>query len=1044
MMTYEQKGSSPNLGFREEAVELAALAWLDALGWRTLEGSHLAPDGPGAPRGDYREVVLLSRLEDAIARLNPGLSADAATQVLRAVLNVESQDPLAQNRRIMNLLRDGVDVEVLDSKHGWQTQRARLIDFDDPDNNELLAVNQFVVIEERETRRFDLVAFINGMPLAVFELKAATSANATLRHAFNQIQTYREALPSFFRFNLVTVISDGIEARVGALTAGFDRYAPWRTVDGASLADRGAAEIETLIRGVFDRRRFLDIAVRFSTYEIENGAPHSKKLAGYHQYHAVNKALGTTLTASSTDGSRKAGVIWHTQGSGKSLTMAFYVSLLERHPALRNPTIVIVTDRNDLDGQLFGTFVSHPDLFQATPENAESRDDLRIRLNRASGGIIFTTIQKFAPDDVVRNDSISDRSNVIVIADEAHRTQYGLSARVDRRTGQIRHGLATHLRDTLPNATFIGFTGTPIALTGRDTVQVFGDVVDTYDIAQAVDAHATVPIYYTARLVQLHFDSDVREVVDEGSDELLETEEPHDKERQLSKWSRLAAVAGAPTRVRQIAEDVVRHFEERRDAMGGGKGMIVAMSRKIAVSLYDEMSKLRPEWASDEDGEGAIKVVITGNAADPLEFKPHIRKKSENQKLASRFKNPDDPFSLVIVRDMWLTGFDAPCLHTLYLDKPMHGHGLMQAIARVNRVFGQKPGGLIVDYLGLGAELKQALAAYSQSDREQTAIDQAAAVRLLLAKHEAIGDFLSAVAWRSFFEAASTTRLSILKQTVEAVLSQQDGRKRYLDMAVELSGAFALAAGAPEAERLRNDVAFMLAIRANLLKYTGNGRRDSYDVELELSQLLSRAVFADGLLDVFQRAGFQQPDIAILSDEFLDEVRGMQQRNLAIETLRRLLNGEVKSREKQNVVEARRFSDRLEEAIARYHNRAIDSVQVIQELIDLAKEMRTSVRRGEELGLTDDEVAFYDALSENESAVDVLGIDSLRVLAQEIVRRIRPLVTVDWAVKENVRAKLRVEVRRLLRQYGYPPDLQQMAVDLVMEQATVVCDRWTS
>lgn len=1044
MVTHETKVRSPKLGFREEAVELAALAWLDALGWRTLEGAQLAPDGPGAPRGNYNEVVLLSRLEDAIARLNPGLSADGAAQVLRAVLNVESQDLLAQNRRVMNLLRDGVDVEVQDPKHGWQTRKARLIDFDNPNNNDFLAVNQFVVIEEREHRRFDLVAFVNGLPLVVFEFKDATNSSATLRHAFNQIQTYRSALPSFFRFNLANVVSDGMEARIGPFTAGFDRYAPWRTVDGVSLADPGAAEIETLIRGVFDRSRFLDIAVRFGTYEIENGAALVKKLAGYHQYHAVHKAIRTTLAASSADGSRKAGVIWHTQGSGKSLTMAFYVSLLERAPALRNPTIVIVTDRNDLDGQLFGTFMSHPDLFQATPENAESRDDLRDRLNRASGGIIFTTIQKFAPEDVVRNDCISDRNNVIVIADEAHRTQYGLSAHVDRRTGQIRHGLATHLRDTLPNATFIGFTGTPIALTGRDTVQVFGDVVDTYDIAQAVDDHATVPIYYTARLVQLHFDGDVREVVDEGSDELLETEEPEDRERQLSKWSRLAAVAGAPTRLRQIAEDVVRHFEERRDAMGGGKGMIVAMSRKIAVSLYDEIARLRPHWVENDDGKGTLKVVMTGSAADPIEFKPHIRKKAENQKLALRFKNPDDPFSLVIVRDMWLTGFDAPCLHTLYLDKPMHGHGLMQAIARVNRVFGQKPGGLIVDYLGLGAELKQALAAYSQSDREQTAVDQAAAVRLLLAKHEAIADFLSAVPWRSFFGANSTARLSLLKQTVEAVLSQQDGRKRYLDMAIELSRAFALAAGTPEAERVRNDVAFMLAIRANLLKYTGNGRQDNYDVELELSQLLSRAVIADGLLDVFQRAGFQQPDIAVLSDEFLDEVRGMQQRNLAVETLRRLLNGEVKSRERQNIVEARRFSERLEEAIARYHNRAIDSVQVIQELIDLAKEMRASVRRGEELGLTDDEVAFYDALAENKSAIDVLGSDSLRVLAQEIVRRIRPLVTVDWAVKENVRAKLRVEVRRLLRQYGYPPDLQQLAVDLVMEQATVVCDRWTS
>ncbi len=517
-----------------------------------------------------------------------------------------------------------------------------------------------------------------------------------------------------------------------------------------------------------------------------------------------------------------------------------------------------------------------------------------------------------------------------------------------------------------------------------------------------------------------------------------------ERERHKSKWSRLVAVAGAPDRVKTIATDIVGHFGERRDAMGGGKGMIVAMSRRIAVSLYDEIAKLRPDWVNTDDAKGILKIVMTGSASDPIEFRPHIRRKSERRKLADRFKDANDPFSLVIVRDMWLTGFDAPCLHTLYVDKPMHGHGLMQAIARVNRVFGQKPGGLIVDYLGLGAELKQALAAYSQSDRERTAIDQEAAVRLLLAKHEAVSDFLASVRWRTFFTTSVGQRLNILKQTVEAVLTQPDGRKRYLDLAVELSHAFALAAGTPEADRIREEVAFMLAIRANLVKYTGNGRRDRHDIELELSQLLSRGVIADGLLDVFHRAGFEQPDIAVLSDEFLEEVRGMQQRNLAIETLRRLLNGQVKSREKQNIVEARRFSQRLEEAIARYHNRAIDSVQVIQELIDLAKEMRASIRRGDELGLGDDEIAFYDALAENKSAVDLLGVRGLRELAQEIVRRIKPLVTVDWSVKENVRAKLRVEVRRLLRQYGYPPDLQQMAVDLVMEQATVVCDRWTS
>lgn len=1038
MSEYDQQSALPNLGFKEEAVEKAALAWLEVAGWHTLEGTYLAPNGPGAPRGDYREVLLLSRLEDAVYRLNPGLASDAVAAVIRKVRDVESQDPLEQNRRMMHFMRDGIDTEINDKRLGVLTRKARLFDFEIPESNDYLAVNQFTVIDGREHRRLDIVCFVNGLPLAVFELKDALSPEATLRRAFNQLQTYRNAIPSIFRTNGVLVVSDGVQARIGSLTAGFDRLAPWRTIDGERIADKGEAELETLIKGVFAPALFLDFVIRFGTYEVRDGAARAKKLAGYHQFHAVNKAVRATERA--TTGSHKAGVIWHTQGSGKSLTMAFYVSKLEKSAALKNPTIVIVTDRNDLDDQLFGTFVDHPDLFQVTPENAVDRDDLRAKLSRASGGIIFTTMQKFAPDGISRNDVITDRDNVIVIADEAHRTQYGLDARIDRKTGRTRYGLGTHLRDMLPNATFIGFTGTPIELVGRDTYQVFGDVIDTYDIAQAVDDGATVPIFYTARLVQLHFDQAVKEVIDEGTDDLLETEEISERERQKSKWSRLEAVAGAPDRLQSIAADIVQHFEGRRDGMGGGKGMIVTMSRRIAVQLFDAIEKLRPDWAKNE----SMQVVMTGDASDPIEFKRHIRKKAENRKLADRFKDPSDPFDLVIVRDMWLTGFDAPCLHTLYVDKPMRGHGLMQAIARVNRVFGQKPGGLVVDYLGLGVELKQALAAYSQSDRERTAIDQAATVQKLLKTHEAVSDLLSDVNWRAFFASSDALRLGILKRTVESVLAEPEGRQRYLNLALELATAFALAAGTPEAARLREEVAFMLAVRANLIKYTGDGRRDSYDIELQLSQLLSRAVIADGMLDVFQKAGFEQPNIAVLSDEFLDEVRSTEQPNLAIEALRRLLNGEVKAREKRNVVEARRFSERLEETIARYHNRAIDSVQVIQELIDLAKEMQSSLRRGDDLGLDADEVAFYDALAENRSAVDVLGSQGLREIAQEIVRRIKPLVTVDWSVKENVRAKLRVEVRRLLRQYGYPPDLQQMAVDLVMEQATVVCEGWVS
>jgi len=1034
---YVQQPSSTSLGFREDAIESAALAWLETTGWLTLEGTYLAPDGPGAPRGEYRDVVLLSRLEDALYKLNPEVSSDGIASALRKIQDVESQDPLEQNRRMMRLMRDGVDVETHDPKLGQVTRKVRLFNFEEPHQNDYLATNQFTVVEAKEHRRLDIVCFVNGLPLSVFELKDAINPGATLRHAFNQVQTYRGSIPTLFRYNGALVVSDGMEARIGSLTAGFDRFSPWRTVDGREIADRGVAELETLIKGVFHPSRFLDLVVNFGAYEVRDGAARGKKLAGYHQFHAVNKALRATENAAVGE-SHKAGVIWHTQGSGKSLTMAFYVSKLERSEKLRNPTFVIVTDRNDLDDQLFGTFVDHPDLFRVTPENAENREDLRERLNRASGGVIFTTMQKFAPEGDDRNPVISDRDNVIVIADEAHRTQYGLAAKIDRKTGKTRYGLGVHLRDMLPNAIFIGFTGTPIELVGRDTYQVFGDVIDTYDIAQSVEDHSTVPIYYTARLVQLHLDETTREVLDEGSDELLEDEEASERERHKSKWSRLEAVVGAPERIKLVATDIVSHFEERRDAMGGGKAMIVAMSRRVAVGLYDEIAKLRPEWGK----KGSMNVVMTGSASDPPEFKPHIRKKSESRKLAERFKNPEDPFDLVIVRDMWLTGFDAPSLHTLYVDKPMRGHGLMQAIARVNRVFGPKPGGLIVDYMGLGAELQQALAAYSQTDREQTARDQELAVQQLLNRHEAVFDFLSDVDWRAFFDSGAPQRLTILKQTVELILSLDNGRKRYLDLAAELSRAFALAAGTPEAARLREEVAFMLAVRANLIKYTGERSRDKHDIELELSQLLSRAVVADGMLDVFKKAGFDQPNIAVLSDEFLDEVRSMEQSNLAIEALRRLINGEVKSRQKQNVVEARRFSERLDDAIARYHNRAIDSVQVIQELIELAKEMQSSLRRGDELDLDPDEIAFYDALADNHSAVDVLGSKGLRELAQELVKRIKPLVTVDWSVKENVRAKLRVEVRRLLRRYGYPPDLQQLAIDLVMEQANVVCEKW--
>jgi len=761
----------------------------------------------------------------------------------------------------------------------------------------------------------------------------------------------------------------------------------------------------------------------------------------------VRKAVTATVRAAAPQGDRKAGVIWHTQGSGKSLTMALFSSRLTREPALENPTIIVVTDRNDLDDQLFGEFSLHPDLFQTPPIAVETRDELRDALGRASGGIVFTTMQKFGlADGETAFPKLSDRRNVIVMADEAHRTQYGFGSRVTTKsdTAELKSGgFAQHLRDALPNATFIGFTGTPVERKDRNTPAVFGDYIDTYDIAQAVTDKTTVPIYYTARLAKLHLDDATRATLDEQSDEILEPEDVTDRERAKSRWTQIEALVGSPDRIATITKDIVKHFEERREAMGGGKALVVGISRRVCVALHDAIAKLRPDWVSPDDDKGVMKVIMTGSAADKPEFQPHIRSKTRLKKIATEFKKPDTPFALAIVRDMWLTGFDAPCLHTLYVDKPMRGHGLMQAIARVNRVFGEKPGGLIVDYLGIGTELKAALADYSAKDKEKAGVDQGVAVRELIKAHEGIVELLNGVPWPDFFQTNAAGKLRVLRDAIDFVLSLTDGRKRYLDLAVKLASAFALAGGTAEAAKLRDDVALFMAIRINLVKFTGSGR-DPGAVDHELNQLVSRAVMADGILDVFKEAGLKDANIALLSEEFLTDVRNMKQKNLAVEALRKLLSGEVKSRERSNIVQARRFSERLEDAIARYHNKAVDSIQVIQELINLAKEMQSAVARGHDFGLSPDEMAFYDALAENESAVNLLGNETLRVLAQEVAKRIRASVTIDWVEKQSVHARMRIEVKRLLKQFGYPPDLSPKAIELVLEQARNLGDTLVS
>lgn len=1033
-----EPSSSPR-AVREDDVERAALEWFAGLGWQIMHGSYLGPDGPKdaqgrGPRKDWREVVIRPRLLAALAKLNPDLPQSALDQAARQIIADESQDPLENNRRFLRLLRAGVDIEVRDGPQA-RTLKARLIDTGDPTANDFLAVQQFTILGVDE-RRPDLIAFVNGLPLAVIELKDPATATATLRTAFNQLQTYRERIPALFRFNAALIISDGLDARIGSLTSGMDRFAPWRTIDGRSPST--ALDLETLIKGVFDKSHFVDLACHYQAWEVVDGAAKAKKLAGYHQFHAVRKAMAATERAAAPEGDRKAGVIWHTQGSGKSFTMALFASRLEQSRALNNPTVVVVTDRNDLDDQLFDAFCEHPDIFVSTPETVDSRDELRSKLARASGGIVFTTMQKFA---LIAGESafptLTDRRNIVVIADEAHRTQYGFGSRVsvkDDAAALTSGGHAQHLRDALPGAAFIGFTGTPVETRDRNTPAVFGDYIDTYDIAQAVHDGATVPIYYTARLAQLRFSDEEKTRIDAEVEALLEAEDTDERERSKGRWSRLEALIGAPDRARLVAEDVVAHFEQRQEAMGGGKAMLVCMSRRICVALYDAIAALRPDWVGADDKIGLMKVVMTGAAGDPGEFRPHIRNKKALRGLAEHFKEPSSPFKLVIVRDMWLTGFDAPCLHTLYVDKPMRGHGLMQAIARVNRVFGDKPGGLVVDYLGIGAELKAALAAYSARDQDSAGIDQAAALRELVSVYEATGDFFNGLPWQDFFAASSIRKLEVLRNAVDYALSLENGRSRFLDLAAKLATAFALAAGTPKAAELRDHVAFFIAVRANLIKHTGGGK-DPEDIDHELNQLVSRAVLADGILDVFKTAGLERADISLLSDEFLADVQGIEQKNLAIEALRKLLAGAVKARQSRNVVEARRFSERLETAMARYHNRAVDSLQVIQELIELAKEMRASTKRGDELGLSDDELAFYDALADNRSAVDLLGNDTLRVLAQEIAKRVRATVSVDWTQRESVRALMRVEVKRLLRQFGYPPDLEPQAIELVLEQA---------
>ncbi len=1041
-----------SISFTESDVEAAALAWLEAIGWTTAHGPDLAPGGTVPERADYAEVVLPGRLRSALARLNPALPPEALEDAYRRLTRPDGVDLVSRNRAQHRHLVDGVTVEYRTPDGTIRGAQARVLDYENPANNDWLAVNQLTVVENKRQRRLDVVLYVNGLPLAIVELKTATGS-ATHWTAYNQLQTYKAEIPSLFASNAVLVASDGIQARVGTLTAGREWFKPWRTISGETLADAHLPELQVVIEGLFMPARFLSLIRDFIVFEDDGGRV-VKKMAGYHQFHAVRVAIAETLRAAELaretaianapvgiyetgrkpggdPGDRRIGVVWHTQGSGKSLTMAFYAGRIIREPAMENPTLVVLTDRNDLDDQLFGTFSRCRELLRQPPAQAESRSHLRDLLSVAAGGVVFTTIHKFFPEDQGdRDPTLSARRNIVVIADEAHRSQYDF---ID--------GYARHMRDALPHASFIGFTGTPIEQADASTRAVFGDYISVYDIQRAVQDGATVPIYYESRLAKLALDEAQRPRIDPDFEEATEGEEVERREKLKSRWAQLEAVVGAEKRLELLARDIVEHFEKRLEALEG-KAMIVCMSRRICVGLYEELVKLRPLWAHADDAGGQLKVVMTGSASDPAEWQQHVRTKAAREALANRFRNPEDPFRIVLVRDMWLTGFDAPSLHTMYVDKPMRGHALMQAIARVNRVFKDKPGGLVVDYLGLAPELQAALVTYTEHRAGAPTLDQEQAVALMLEKYEVCRDLFHGFDGSRWTTGTPQQRLSLLPAAQEHILRQENGKERCIRAVRDLSRAFALAVPHDEAIEIRDDVGFFQAVQAVLAKRAPGEPRPEEELDHAVRQIISRAVAPLEVVDIFAAAGLQKPDISILSDQFLAEVRGMPQRNLAVELLQKLLNGEIRSRGRRNLVQARAFSEMLEATIRRYQNRAIEAAQVIEELIALAKSMRAANARGEELGLTEDELAFYDALETNDSAVNVLGDDTLRAIARELVETVRKNVTIDWTVRENVQAQLRVLVKRILRKHGYPPDKQEKATHTVLQQAAQLSGEW--
>ncbi|MCD6336906.1 MAG: type I restriction endonuclease subunit R [Candidatus Marinimicrobia bacterium] len=1058
------------IGIYESNIEEFVIELLQKQGFK-----YLSPEEQELERLDLSEVILKKRLRQAIDKLNPNISEAARKQAFKQVLNLPSQNLINNNEVFHRLLTDGIEVEYL-SEHGVKGDKVWLVDFDDVNNNEFIVCNQFTVIQNNVNKRPDVVLFVNGLPLVVMELKNPADENTTVKRAFTQLQNYKTAISNLFFYNEILVVSDGLDAKAGTITSEWSRFLAWKTVDGKKEDKFTVPQIETLVKGMLRPDILIDIIKQYIVFEktkkedVKTGLMRietSKKVAAYHQYYAVNKAVESTIRAANLNetlsirespesyglpsvqtqkkGDGKAGVVWHTQGSGKSLSMVFYTGKIVLE--LDNPTVVVITDRNDLDDQLFDTFAGCRQLLRQEPVQATSKTHLKELLKTAGGGIVFTTIQKFFPENGEMDfELLSDRRNIVVIADEAHRSQYGFSAKTKVKNGEAytSYGFAKYIRDALPHASFIGFTGTPIEKEDASTRAVFGNYIDIYDIEQAVEDGATVRIYYESRLAKIHLNPEEKELLDAEVDAITEGEESTAKEKAKAKWTQLEAIIGHKDRLKIIAEDIIDHYEKRQSVFEG-KAMIVAMSRRIAVELYDAIVKIRPGWHSEDKKKGVIKVIMTSNSSDPQSWQIHNTSKDDRKAIGEHFKDPDDDLKLVIVRDMWLTGFDVPCLHTMYVDKPMRGHNLMQAIARVNRVFKDKPGGLVVDYIGIVSDLKKALATYTESGgKGAPTLDQAEAVAAMLERYEIVVQMFNGFDYKRYFDADTKNKMTIILEAQEFILGLEDGKNRFTRQVIHLSKAFALSVPHPDALRIKDELGFFQAVKSRLTKFepTGSGKSDE-EVETAIRQIVDRAVAAEGVIDIFDAAGIKKPDISILSEEFLAEVRGMQRKNIAMELLRKLINDELKSRLKKNLIQSRKLSEMLEQTIRKYQNNLLTTAQVIEELIRLAKDIKESDKRGEKLGLSDDELAFYDALANNDSAREVLGDKTLRELAVVLVDRVKANISIDWTLKESVQAKLSTIVKRLLRKYGYPPDKQKLATETILKQTELLCDEWT-